>query len=93
MNPERESSHSNVLLKTASINTYEELFSLDVLELLAIHHLSKPDDVVLENFKSQLTQDENGRYETSLIWNEGQSKHENKRPGSLHRLKPLVRNL
>ena len=79
MSQAKESSHSNVLLKTVSINTYEKLFSLDVLELLAIHHISKLDDIVLENFKSQLTRDENGCYETSLIWKERQCKHETKR--------------
>ena len=30
MKPGRESSYSNVLLRTAAINTYEELYSLDV---------------------------------------------------------------
>ena len=43
MSPVKESSYSNVLLGTAAINTYEELCSLDVLELPDTHHLSKPD--------------------------------------------------
>ena len=93
MNPGKESSYSNVLLKTAAINTYEELCSLDVLGLSETYHLSKPDDVVLEKFKSHLTQDENGCYETNLIWKEGQSKLKNNKAGSLGRLKNLVRNL
>ena len=71
MSSGKESSYSNVLLKTAAINTYEELWSLNVLELSDTNHLCKPDIIVLEKFKSQLTQDENGYYETSLIWKEG----------------------
>ena len=74
MSPGKESSYSNVLLRTAAINTYQERCSLDVLGLSDTHHLSKPDDVVLEKFKSQLTQDENGCYDTNLIWKEGQRK-------------------
>ena len=93
MSPVKESSYSNVLFGTAAINTYEELCSLDVLELSDTHHLSKPDDVVLEKFKSQLTQDENGCYQTNLIWKEGQSKLKNNKTRSLGRLKNLVRNL
>ena len=93
MSPGKESSYSNVLLRTASINTYEELCSLDILGLLDKHHLSKPDDVVLEKFKRQLTQDKNRCHETNLIWKEGQSKVKNNKAGSLGRLKNLVRNL
>ena len=93
MSPGKDSSYSNVLLRTAAINTYEELCSLDVLELSGTHHLSKLDDVVLKKFKSQLTQDENRCYETNLIWKEGQSKLKSNKAGSLGRLKNLVRNL
>ena len=48
MSPEKESSHSNVLLITAAINTYEEPCSLDVKGLSDTHHLRKPIGVVLE---------------------------------------------
>ena len=78
-----------MLLRTAAINTYKELCSLDVLELSDTHHLRKLDDVD----KSQLTQDESRCYETNLIWKEGQSKLKNNKAGSLGRLKNLVRNL
>ena len=78
-----------MLLRTAAINTYEELCSLDVLELSDTHHLRKLDYVD----KSQLTQDESRCYETNLIWKEGQSKLKNNKAGSLGRLKNLVRNL
>ena len=70
MSPGKESSYSKVLLRTAAISTYEELCSLDVIVLSDTHHLSKPDNVVLKVFKSRLTQDENGCYETNLIWKE-----------------------
>ena len=93
MSSRKESSYSNVLLRTAAINTYEELCSLDILGLSDTHHLSKLDDVVFEKFKRQLTQDENGCFETNLIQKEGQSKLENTIAGSLGRLKNLVRNL
>ena len=67
MSSRKESSYFNVLLRTAAINTYEELCSLDILGLSDTHHLSKLDDVVFEKFKRQLTQDENGCFETNLI--------------------------
>ena len=82
-----------MLIRTAAINAYEELCSLDVLGLSDTYHLSQPDDLVLEKFKSQLTQDEHRCYETSLIWIEGQRKFKNKKTGGLGRLKKLVRNL
>ena len=91
MSQGKESSYSNVLLRTAVINTYEERCSLDVLGLPDTHHLSKPDDLVLEKF-SHLTQDENGCYETNLIWKERLSKLKNNKAGSLGRLKNLARN-
>ena len=56
------------------------------------YHLSKPDDVVLEKFNSQLTQDETGCYQTNLISKEGQRKVKSNRAGSLGRLKSLMKN-
>ena len=47
----------------------------------------------MEKFKRQLNDDENGCYETNLLWKEGQSKLKNNQAGSLGRLKNLVRNL
>ena len=44
----KKSSHSNVLLITAAINTYEKPCSLDIKGFSATHHLRKPDGVVLE---------------------------------------------
>ena len=82
-----------MLLRTAAVNTYEELCSLDVLGLSDTHHQSKPDDLILEKFRSQLTQDKNGCYETNLIWKKGQSKLKNNKAGSLDRLKNLVGNI
>ena len=61
-------SYSNVLLKTVAINTYEEHYNPNVLGLSCTHHLSKPDDVGLEKFESQLTQDENGYFGASIFW-------------------------
>ena len=51
MSPGKESSYSNVLIRTAAINAYEELCSLDVLGLSDTHHLSQPDDLVWGNLK------------------------------------------
>ena len=90
VNPRKESSYFNVLLRTAAINTYEELCSNDVLGLSDTHHLSKSDDVVLQKFKRQLTQVENRYYEINLIWKEGLKKLKNKDVGSLGRMKNLV---
>ena len=47
MSPGKGSSYCNVLLRTAAVNTYEELCGLDVLGFSDTHRLSKPDDVVL----------------------------------------------
>ena len=58
MSPGKEIIYSDVLFRTAAINTCEKLCSLDLLRLSDTHHLRKPDDVVLEKFKSQLTQNE-----------------------------------
>ena len=65
-----------MLLTAAAINTYEELCSLYVLGLSDTHHLSKPDNVVLEKFKSQLTPDEKDVMRQGLFGQskEGQSK-------------------
>ena len=52
MSPGKEKSYSNVIHRTAAINTCEEPYSLGVLGLSDTHHLSKPDDVVLENLKA-----------------------------------------
>ena len=93
VNPRKESSYFNVLLRTAAINTYEGLCSNDVLGLSDTHHLSKYDDVVLQKFKRQLTQVENRYYEINLIWKEGLKKLKNKDVGSLGRMKNLVRNI
>ena len=93
VNPRKGSSYFNVLLRTAAINTYEELCSIDVLGLSDTHHLSKPDDVVLQKSKRKLTQVENGYYEINLICKEGQRKLKNNEVGRLGRLKNLVRNI
>ena len=83
MNPGQESRYSNVLLRAAAINNYEELCSLDVLRLSDIHHLSKPDDIVLEKFKSQLTQHENRCHEINLIWKKDQANSKMTKQGAL----------
>ena len=92
MNPGTESNYSNVLLRTPAINTMKNFVALMYWDYQT-HLLSKPDDAVLEKFQSQLTQDDHGCYETSLIWKEGQSKLKNNKTGSLGRLKNLVRHL
>ena len=51
MSPGKESSYYNLLFRTAPINTYEELCSLDVLRFSDTYFESKPDDVVLKNLK------------------------------------------
>ena len=83
MSPGKKSSYSNVLLRTAAINTYEELCSLDVLVLSDTHHLSQLGDVVLEKFKSQLTQNENECCETNLIWKEDKANSKTTKLGAL----------
>ena len=79
----KESNYSNVLLTAAAINTYEELCSLDVLGLSDTHHLSKPDNVVLEKFKSQLTPDEKDVMRQGLFGKKDKANTKNNKARSL----------
>ena len=53
----------------------------------------KHDDHVYKKFKKQLKRDEEGWYETRLVWKEGNLPLGNNKNGSLGRLTSLVRNL
>ncbi|XP_028394878.1 uncharacterized protein LOC114519022 [Dendronephthya gigantea] len=71
MSPGRETKHSYLMLTRSTQEDYLELCSLDVLGLE-----DRPEGdqtTVLEEFKEQLIQREDGKYETALPWKAGHS--------------------
>ncbi|XP_028405809.1 uncharacterized protein LOC114528390 [Dendronephthya gigantea] len=66
MSPGREKNHSYLMFTKSSQEDYMHLCSLDVLGLE--DHVEGDQGSVYREFKEQLTQQEDGRYETSLPW-------------------------
>ena len=91
MSPGPELNLSNMFLTQTSAIDYEELCKLDVLGLK--DNLSGDQKTVYEEFKEQLTRSSEGWYETSLPWKGNHPPLPNNHPGSLKRLKNLVRKL
>ncbi len=86
-----ESNMSNTYLTRTSAAEYKELCSLDVLGLE-----DRPDgdqQVVYNEFAEQLTRNEDGRYETSLLWKPGHKELPSNERGSQRRLACLVKKL
>ena len=81
---------SALLTKTSTID-YEKLCDTDFLGLKESNH--KQDDYVYKMFKKQLKRDEEGWYETGLVWKKRNLPLGNNKNMSLGRLKRLVRNL
>ena len=79
------------LFTRLSINDYEKLCDTDVLGFKESHY--KHDYYGNEKFKKHLKRDEEGWYETGLVWKEGNLPLGNNKKGSLGRLVSLVRNL
>ena len=89
--PGPELNLTNMFLTQTSAIDYEELCKLDVLGLK--DNLSGDQKTVYEEFKEQLTRSSEGWYETSLPWKGNHPPLPNNHPGSLKRLKNLVRKL
>lgn len=86
-----ESSSSNTYTTRTSGAEYQELCSLDVLGLK-----DRPEgdqQVVYEEFAEQLSRNEDGRYETNLLWKPGHGTLPTNERGSIKRLDSLVKKL
>ena len=91
MSPGIESDITSALFTKTSTCDYDRLCDLDVLGIEE-NHLSH-DENVFQRFKQQLKQNEEGWYETGLVWKENEVPLKNNKPGSLGRLKSLVKRL
>ena len=91
MSPGIESDIVSALFTRTSTCDYDRLCDLDVLGV-AESHLSHDENVFLK-FKQQLKRNEEGWYETGLVWNENEAPLKNNKSGSLGRLKSLIKRL
>ena len=82
---------SNVYLTKSSAADYEELCSLDVLGLK--DHLEQDQQFVYKEFQEQLTQSDDGWYETGLLWKPGHEPLPSNERNSLGRLSGLLKKL
>jgi hypothetical protein len=91
MSPGVEFDQSTMLLTTTSQADFERLCRLDVLGL---EDTSEKDPrPVYDEFKETLTHNEEGWYETSLLWKSNHLKLPSNEQGSQQRLKNLVKRL
>ena len=58
-----------MMFTKTSVSEYEKLYDTDALGLKEIHY--KHYDYVYEKFKKELKRDQEGWYETRLVWKEG----------------------
>ena len=86
-----ESNLSHLLFSNTSAQDYEKLCSLDVLGIEENHSLK--DTEILNTFKKQLKQSDEGWYETSLILKTDHPVLTNKKSNSLGRLNNLLKHL
>ncbi len=89
MSPGREGDYNNMFFAKKSVGDFEKLCSLDVLGIE-----DKPEqDIVLQDFKDQLNRNQEGWYETGLLWKKEVPELANNEQGSKARLKKLVQRL
>ena len=86
-----ESNLSHLLFSNTSAQDYEKLCSLDVLGIEENHSLK--DTEILNTFKKQLKQSDEGWYETGLILKTDHPVLTNKKSNSLGRLNNLLKHL
>ena len=92
MSPGKESDVSHVYQTSAHpICDFEQLCRLDVLGLQ--DEAQPTEDKVLQRFRSQLSRDENGRYETDLLWKETKKPLKSNEKGSIARLRNTRKQL
>ena len=87
----KEAHMESVNLTRTSSTDYEQLCSLDVLDLQ--HRPDGDQQSVYDDFKEQLRRSDNGWYETGLLWKHGHDLLPNNKQGSLRRLESLLKKL
>ena len=91
ISPGQESGLTNMMFSKTSVHYYENLCSLDVLEVKEEH--VRRDEVVYGEFKKQLSQSLEGWCETNLFWKEKHPALDTNNSGSLGQLNSLLNNL
>ena len=91
MSPGHESNLTHLLFSNTSAQDYEKLCSLDVLGIEENHNFK--DTEILDKFKKQLKQSDEGWYETGLIWKTDHPVLTNNKSNSLGRLNNLLKHL
>ena len=91
MSPGRESDLVSSLYTRTSASGFDRLCDIVVLRVEENH--SSHDENVYKKIKQQLERNEEGWYETGLVWTENKVPLNNKKSGSLGRLKSLLKRL
>ena len=91
MSPGKEVDLANMLLTQTSVADYEDLCRLDVLGLE--DHRTGDQRNVYKEFQEQLGRNQEGYYETGLLWKANHPPLANNEAGSLRRLDSLVKRL
>ena len=91
MSPGHESNLTHLLFSNTSAQDYEKLCSLDVLGIEENHNFK--DTEILDKFKKQLKQSDEGWYETGLIWKTDHPVLTNNKSNSLGRLNNVLKHL
>ena len=90
ISPGRELDLSKLMHTRNTTNDYEQQCNLDVL---GIKEPKTEGDLIHQEFKEQLKQREDGRYETGFIWRSNKESLPDNKEGSIARLKGLQRRL
>ncbi|XP_028405771.1 uncharacterized protein LOC114528347 [Dendronephthya gigantea] len=91
MSAGEEVDFSNIYLTKSPAADYEELCSLDVLGLK--DHPQHYQQFIYKEFQEQLTQSDEGWYETRLLWKPGHDPLPNNKRNSIGRLSGLLKRL
>ena len=91
MSPGKEVDLANMLLTQTSVADYEDLCRLDVLGLE--DHRTGDQRNVYKEFQEQLGRNQEGYYETGMLWKANHPPLANNEAGSLRRLDSLVKRL
>ena len=87
MSPGKEDLSRTYLTNAHPVCDYEQLCKLDVLGLQ--EREEETDESVYQKFRDQLRRDDNGRYETDLLWKETKKPLNSNEKGSIARLNNL----
>ena len=90
ISPGRELNVTKIILPRATTHDYDQLRNSDVL---GVHEPLTDGRIIHQEFKDQLEQKVNGRYETVFIWKPNKYLLPYEKVGSIARLKTLMRRL